>query len=988
MATVTPEKPQPFNRDESQRQVRHPLERLRGYIRAYVTAEGLAVFALYVMLWFWIGLLLDYGVFKTFTVDWVQELPWAFRAVVLVGLTAGLIAVVVLKVVLRLLREFRDSALALVLERRFPHLLGDRLITAVELADPRMADRYGYSQAMVDQTIRDAAAQVDKVPIREAFNWRRLRRAGLWVLALTLGIYLLVGAGYCLWTRASADTFPVRFNNVAAIWFERNILLQDTIWPRRAHLELVNFPESGDLHIGQNAPPPSLHVRAIKWIIADRGAPEGWRAMTWADLGRKSIGVDAPSDVLPADWQNQTLDWIELQLDKDQAHATVSADTYLKVRTVLEQLQEKAEQPSMERRFRMLEIPAVVTVYYQGETVKSEQTLKKQNDNEYSGVLSDLRESIRFTVNGADYYTPYRFITVVPPPTLFELTHEEERPAYLYHRPPANQPLLLKGRKQHFASRPISLSGSLSRIDVPAGTDVILRGTPSKPLNEQDGVILRAQQGSAPVDVPVQVGRNPDGTVTSFEIRFNNVTATHDFMVVMTDPDNVIGERRVMIKPYEDTPPDVDVLVEIIRKSNQGYLVTPSARIPFSGRVRDDNGLVSVQYAYKLTAQDAGAVIALPPIVSTFQFAPRGLLADVAILANLAWARQVSAAVVEQSNKKPKMVDVTTFPLRLREKDGDGVPADQLDATLREEPKHTLVRDHSFEYVEEFREDRPGDDFDVAKLNLKVSDDRIAQPRYQMLLWVVATDTNVESKTGPGVGESKEKLTFLIIPENDLLVEIGKEEEGLHVKLDDTFNKISDGRDKVKQVGEDLPTLKPEEFSPKATRLDEVQETVGKGWDFTREVYQDYVRILKELKFNRVHPKIVEKVEHQICEPLDGVINQEFDRADRALKDYNKAIRDQIDRMKAARAEERAALAKKAAEELKPAAQAANQRMDELVEKLREIIANMGEITNLNQLIATLVEIEKTERKASAHWKQVYEKIAADLLDKAAGTER
>ena len=35
----------------------------------------------------------------------------------------------------RFLREFNERTLALVLERRFPKLLGDRLITAVELAD-------------------------------------------------------------------------------------------------------------------------------------------------------------------------------------------------------------------------------------------------------------------------------------------------------------------------------------------------------------------------------------------------------------------------------------------------------------------------------------------------------------------------------------------------------------------------------------------------------------------------------------------------------------------------------------------------------------------------------------------------------------------------------------------------------------------------------------------------------------------------------------
>ena len=47
---------------------------------------------------------------------------------------------------------------------------------------------------------------------------------------------------------------------------------------------------------------------------------------------------------------------------------------------------------------------------------------------------------------------------------------------------------------------------------------------------------------------------------------------------------------QVVIRPAEDTPPDVDVEVEVIRKTNQGYLCTPRARIPFSGKIRDDHG--------------------------------------------------------------------------------------------------------------------------------------------------------------------------------------------------------------------------------------------------------------------------------------------------------------------------------------------------------------------------------------------------------------
>src|SRR5438445_2364150 len=142
MATVTIPK-EFFSRDESQRRVRHPLQRLRSYIRSYVAAEGLAILALYLALWFWIGLLLDFGFFKVSGVDWVQVVPWELRAVVLACLVIGLGAMVTSKMLLRLLREFRDSALALLLERRFSRQLGERLITAVEMADPHKAERYG-----------------------------------------------------------------------------------------------------------------------------------------------------------------------------------------------------------------------------------------------------------------------------------------------------------------------------------------------------------------------------------------------------------------------------------------------------------------------------------------------------------------------------------------------------------------------------------------------------------------------------------------------------------------------------------------------------------------------------------------------------------------------------------------------------------------------------------------------------------------------------
>src|SRR5436309_325779 len=70
--------------------LREPLGRLRRSIRLYVLAEGLGLIVLYLALWFWFGLLLDYGVFRVFTIDWVQELPHGLRAGILCTLVGVL----------------------------------------------------------------------------------------------------------------------------------------------------------------------------------------------------------------------------------------------------------------------------------------------------------------------------------------------------------------------------------------------------------------------------------------------------------------------------------------------------------------------------------------------------------------------------------------------------------------------------------------------------------------------------------------------------------------------------------------------------------------------------------------------------------------------------------------------------------------------------------------------------------------------------------
>src|ERR1700730_14235383 len=192
--------------DESRRRVTSPLRQLRGYVRLYVGLDGLAFIVLYLALWFWIGLALDYGVFRGFTIDWVQELPREFRVGVLALLGAGLLILVLAKAV-KMLRPLGNAALALVLERHFPGPLGDRLITAVELGDRRKIDRYGYSPVMVEQTVHDAVERLAGLPVAEVLEWQRLKRLGTTVALALIGPYLIAGALYAAFHHADVPGF-------------------------------------------------------------------------------------------------------------------------------------------------------------------------------------------------------------------------------------------------------------------------------------------------------------------------------------------------------------------------------------------------------------------------------------------------------------------------------------------------------------------------------------------------------------------------------------------------------------------------------------------------------------------------------------------------------------------------------------------------------------------------------------------------------------
>ena len=511
----------------------HPLHRLRGIIHRYVVLD-VALFALlFVTCWFWIGLGLDWGLFALTGVDLVQNAPAVFRILATVFLVGLLLTLMILRGASLLRQELSDPNLALLLEKRYPDVLGDRLITAIELADVDRAARQGYSRDMVRKTIADARERVGQVNVRTVFNWVRL-----WVkFFLILGVSLIgLGAGLAIYLTNQDPTiaggYAAKMTDAAHIWAERNVTFAGTPWPRRAHVELIDFPATNELRVGKTAAGPTIRARAYKWVAADPGSRAGWRPLLWSDLNGDPIrgtvlacpvpplpllastnasysptGADVSVDEVEFALGLNVDDEVEAALaDGSESVGSILARTEgmpvsatpAALKDVFWRLNAMARQASLSRTFRKLMVPHPVlvtdengeekivdqtlTLDYTGKKTAAPVTLTREPSGVSAGQVAGLKESVWFDIAFENFQTDLKQIVLVPPPMFTDFQSTDYHPAYLYHKPPGGDLTKLRGLKQVFAGNKLTLTGDTTDHQVPFGSEVELLATTDKPL--------------------------------------------------------------------------------------------------------------------------------------------------------------------------------------------------------------------------------------------------------------------------------------------------------------------------------------------------------------------------------------------------------------------------------------------------------------------------------------------------------------------------
>lgn len=200
--------------------IRSLLARLRWRIRAYVWIEGLTLAIIWLGVTFWIGLAIDYLP----VLAGASEMPKPVRALLLGAVAAVLVWVLYRWVLQRAFVSLSGRSMAVLLERQFQGF-HDSLLTAVELAEtPQHAA--DFNPDMLAHTTADARTHLDLVKLGRVFNFVPLLRNVLVAVLAVLSVVL----------------FGIFARDAFGVWTQRMYLLSDQAWPRRAHIEVLDFP--------------------------------------------------------------------------------------------------------------------------------------------------------------------------------------------------------------------------------------------------------------------------------------------------------------------------------------------------------------------------------------------------------------------------------------------------------------------------------------------------------------------------------------------------------------------------------------------------------------------------------------------------------------------------------------------------------------------------------------------------------------------------
>lgn len=222
MSDIVSSKNSPASSGSGNSPIRQRLRSFRHKILLWLSVNGLSRLALAIV----VVAAID------FLIDWTFRMDLAQRTIMLV-LIVGLFLYVIYRY---LIKPFQhkpsDDALCLQVEERHSEL-GQGIISAIQFSRIDDLDRLGVSPSMVAATIAQGEQAAEQVDFGTALNRDRfVFNCGLLVAMVSL---LALGG------------VAVANNETMNTWFDRNVMLGASEWPRDTYLKLEGINEDGEV---------------------------------------------------------------------------------------------------------------------------------------------------------------------------------------------------------------------------------------------------------------------------------------------------------------------------------------------------------------------------------------------------------------------------------------------------------------------------------------------------------------------------------------------------------------------------------------------------------------------------------------------------------------------------------------------------------------------------------------------------------------------
>ena len=526
--------------------IRRVLDVVKRRIRRHALFSGLLFLVCVAGTIFWSTIIVDAGWFALQKL----ELPVGLRAIFLAVLLPTLLWIVGSQILMPVFRRLRDADIALLLERRFPQFQ-DRLITTVESAVGFPADG-PLVHSMLQRTVSEAEALVSGVDAEKLFDTRIQRRL-MWLSAM-------IGVSVALYSLISPD--------VLSRWYSAFIRCDEVYHIRSTALDVAVIAQPGD--------------RQKSFTVCENGLVYRHPRGTDLELELKvpqRAETEGPPWVVP---DRVRIDVIRQDGSRSRAYVSASGEGLF--RFLIARLQEPVELEFLAGDYRSTERYSIEPV-----NLPSVDSVRLDCQfPEYTG-WNQLRET-SLAVLGSE--------VSLPQGTSFELQATSSKPL----------------QSVRIITDWFEVSGDREQGRIIPREGILMASSTTGGLISADGMQITAQfsliSERLPVDRsdssvsgerfdegnPEQSTANPNATETTV---WNDaslpIASNSSVRFFLHDEDDVmsINPESLRIRGIPDEPPVIEV-----RGSGIDNAITRLAKIPITGRVSDDYGVMSAGFQF------------------------------------------------------------------------------------------------------------------------------------------------------------------------------------------------------------------------------------------------------------------------------------------------------------------------------------------------------------------------------------------------------